>query len=685
MNLINLRKTIRHLPKNYEHRLLFVKEKFVLKNNQGVEVEKHVFYATLRDSWKRFTQEQVIDTGQIRQIIVDSWHNCVKNGISPFQKKVNRVLTENQIINNETMNRDLIEVSLPVMENLYKFVAGSGFIVTLTDDKGIILKIIGDQEVVNSMSKGNFIIGADWSEESAGTNAVGLAIKLDQPIQVINYEHFCICSHRSTCSAAAIHDTEGNLIGLLDMTGDFEKAHSHTLGMVVAAAHGIENQLESKHAWAKYNLANNYMNAIVESISQGMMAVNESGVITHINSYAIKVLQYSREAIIGRHIETYLKASFLNGNTNDLLGLTDQEVDIISNGNIKKAIISTRKIEGLPSGMKGTVIVFNEINRTRKLVQRMSGLDAKLTFKDILGENERFLTTVELAKNASSSLSNILLLGESGTGKDVFAQAIHNASQSSNGPFVAINCGAIPRELISSELFGYVDGAFTGAKRGGNLGKFEMADGGTIFLDEIGEMPLELQTILLRVIENKSVMRIGGRESIPVKVRVIAATNKDLAREIEKGNFRMDLYYRLNVISINLLPLREHKDDILLLCQNFIRKFNLQSEKNACELDDSIYGCFAEYDWPGNVRELYNILERSMNVCQGPKLLVTSLPNELTMKVQNRVSHSSIEELEKELISNLMIDYDGNITQIANELCIARTTLYRKLNKYNLK
>lgn len=657
-----------------------------MKNNQGIEFEKQVFYATLQDSWKKFIEGQSVNTGEIRQIILDSWHNSVKNGISPFQKKVNRVLTEKEIIYNENLNRDLIDASLPVVKNLYKFVAGSGFIVTLIDNKGIILKIVGDQEVVNSISKGNFIIGADWSEESAGTNAVGLAIKLDQPIQVINYEHFCICSHNSTCSAAPIHDTEGNIIGALNMTGDFKKAHAHTLGMVVAAVHGIDYQLKCRLAWAKYHIANSYMNAIVESISHGMMAVNEFGVITHINSYAIKVLQDNRDEIIGRDIKTYLKSSYFKENKNDLLGLTDQEVDIISNGKIKKAIISTRKIEGLPSGMKGTVIVFNEINRTRKLVQRMSGLEAKLTFKDILGKNEKFLSTVNLAKNGSYSLSNILLLGESGTGKDVFAQAIHNASQSSNGPFVAINCGAIPRELISSELFGYVDGAFTGAKRGGNPGKFEMADGGTIFLDEIGEMPLELQTILLRVIENKSIMRIGGQESIAVNVRIIAATNKDLIREVDQGSFRRDLYYRLNVISINLLPLREHKDDIPLLCQNFIQKMNHQLGKNVNEIEDAVYHCFNEYDWPGNIRELYNILERAMNICQDSKLLVGFLPNEFTcsQKVQNRVPHSSFEELEKELISNLMIDYAGNITRIANKLCIARTTLYRKLDKYDL-
>ncbi|WP_139314556.1 sigma-54-dependent Fis family transcriptional regulator [Desulfosporosinus metallidurans] len=657
-----------------------------MKNNQEIEFKKQVFYATLQDSWNNFIEGKSVNTGEVRQIILDSWHNSVKNGISPFQKKVNRVLTEKEIIYNENLNRDLIDVSLPVMENLYKFVAGSGFTVTLIDNKGIILKIVGDQEVVNSISKGNFIIGADWSEESAGTNAIGLAIKLDQPIQVISYEHFCICSHNSTCSAAPIHDTEGNIIGILDMTGDFEKAHSHTLGMVVAAVHGIDNQLESKYAWAKYNLANSYMNAIVESISQGMMAVNELGVITHINNYAIKVLQDNRDEIIGRDIKTYLKSSYFKENKKDLLGLTDQEVDIITNGKIKKAIISSRKIEGLPSGMKGTVIVFNEINRTRKLVQRMSGLEAKLTFNDILGKNEKFLSTVKLAKNASHSLSNILLLGESGTGKDVFAQAIHNASQSSNGPFVAINCGAIPRELINSELFGYVDGAFTGAKRGGNPGKFEMADGGTIFLDEIGEMPLELQTILLRVIENKSIMRIGGHDSIPVNVRVIAATNRDLIKEVDQGNFRRDLYYRLNVISINLLPLREHKDDIPLLCEHFIQKMNHLLGKDVNEIEDAVQQYFNAYDWPGNIRELYNILERSMNIAECSRLLVSFLPNEFTalQKVQNSVSHKSFDDLEKELISSLMTEHAGNITKVSNKLGIARTTLYRKLDKYNL-
>lgn len=657
-----------------------------LINNLVIDLKQQAFITTLRDSWNKFIKGESTETIEVRQVILNSWKKSARNGINPFQKKVNRVSTKKEIDYTEHLNKDLIDICLPVMENLYRFVAGSGFTVTLTDSKGVILKITGDQEVVDSISRGNFIVGADWSEESAGTNAIGLAIDLERPIQVISYEHYCICSHNSTCSAAPIHNTDGNIIGVLDMTGNCDKAHSHTLGMVVAAVHGIEKQIESRHAWAKYNVASSYMNALMESISEGVLAVSRLGIITHLNSKTAKIIQCDRSEILGSDINKFLKLSYLTEKGRDFSGLTDQEIDIISGGKVRKAIISSRRIEGLSEGMKETVIIINEIQRTRKLVQKMSGAEAKLTFNDLLGENEKFLSTVRLAKNASHSFSNILLLGESGTGKDVFAQAIHNASQNSSGPFVALNCGAIPRELISSELFGYIDGAFTGAKRGGNPGKFEMADGGTIFLDEIGEMPLELQTILLRVIENKSITRIGGQESIPINVRIIAATNRDLIREVEKGNFRMDLYYRLNVISIKLLPLREHKEDIPLLCQHFIQKINHQLRKDITGLDDKVYHCFEQYKWPGNVRELYNVLERAMNICQGTKLLVTALPNELTctQKTQSPLASNSFEDLEKQLISNLMIDYAGNITKISNKLGIARTTLYRKLDKYNL-
>ncbi|MGE4271744.1 MAG: sigma-54-dependent Fis family transcriptional regulator [Desulfitobacterium sp.] len=636
--------------------------------------------------WSNFIKGHSINLGLVRKVIYDSWCESLENGVDPYQKRVNKLLSAKEATELEKNNIDLIEHSLPIMKKLNKFVAGTGFTVTLTDKNGYILKIIGDQEVINSVSRGNFVVGADWSVESAGTNAIGLALKLDLAIQTISYEHFCICSHGSTCSAAPIHDTNGNIVGVLDMTGESKKAHPHTLGIIVAAVHGIEKQLETKFAWMKYQSAIIHKTAIMESISEGILAVDEALIITHANSCAAKILRREQCNLIGRSLYDFFRVPYLP----DLANVTDQEVDIISDQKVRKAIISIRKIEDLLPGMGEWVIIANEIARTKKLVQRMSGAEAKLTFNDIIGQEDNFLSTVGLAKIASHSYSNILLLGESGTGKDVFAQAIHNASNNANGPFIAINCGAIPRELIASELFGYTEGAFTGAKRGGNPGKFEMADGGTIFLDEIGEMPCELQTMLLRVIENKSITRIGGQDAIPVDIRIIAATNRDLLKEVEKGSFRKDLYYRLNVITINLLPLREHKKDIPLLVKKFVHKINSILHKNINNISDSVYQALMDYYWPGNVRELYNVIERAMNLCNGIELTTEALPAEIlrtSNKTMNRraIVSNSFEELEKQLIVDLFEEFNGNITHVAEKLGIARTTLYRKLYKYNLK
>ena len=639
----------------------------------------------LYTAWQKFVTEGRVDSDQVREVIMKSWYYCVNAGVDPYQKKVKELSEGQELQARLAENEELIKLSLPVMENLYQFVAGSGFTVTLADEEGVILNMIGDEDVTTSIARGNFVVGANWSETSAGTNSIGVALRFNKPIQIFSYEHFCICSHQSTCSAAPIHDTTGRIIGVLDMTGYYERVHSHTLGMVVAAVYGIEKQLESQEAWSRCRLEERYKHAVMESIADGILATDENGIITHINSSAARILQSEPEKILTKDILEFL-GPFTFGRTRSeaVKNFTDHEVDIIIGDKKKKGIVSTRPIEGLSGGRRGTVVLINEIHRTRKLVQRMAGAEAKLTFADILGQSESFLATVRLAKTAASGYSNILLLGDSGTGKDVFAQAIHNASNCSNGPFVAINCGAIPRDLISSELFGYTEGAFTGAKRGGNPGKFELADGGTIFLDEIGEMPLELQTILLRVLEQKSVVRIGGQEVIPVNVRVIAATNRNLAKEVEVGNFRRDLFFRLNVISILLLSLREHREDVRVLGIHFIKKMNALLGKEVSHVAESVWGYLQGFDWPGNVRELYNVLERAMNVAQGHELTVDTLPAEIIKTCSRRVSQRSFDEMEKELISTLLEECQGNMSLVATKLGIARSTLYRKLQKYDL-
>ncbi|HOO39759.1 MAG TPA: sigma 54-interacting transcriptional regulator, partial [Deltaproteobacteria bacterium] len=282
--------------------------------------------------------------------------------------------------------------------------------------------------------------------------------------------------------------------------------------------------------------------------------------------------------------------------------------------------------------------------------------------------------------------SNVLLLGESGTGKDVFAQAIHNNSERRNGPYVVINCAAIPRELIASELFGYDEGAFTGSKRGGNPGKFEIADGGTIFLDEIGEMPLELQTSLLRVIENKELMRIGGKRVRSINVRILAATNKDLVEDVSKGNFREDLYYRLNVFTIRLHPLRERRDDIPYLVDRFVKDICATMAKKITAVDDNVLQILMSYSWPGNVRELQNVLERAINIAPGDKLTANLLSEEVTRaprKPQYAHDNYSLKDIERQMIEN-MIKSNVSKADIAKKMNISRSTLYRKLELYGM-
>jgi PAS domain S-box-containing protein len=643
----------------------------------------------LKAAWYSFINGKKSGFQKLRPIVRESWERCRRAGVNPFQKVVPTVLAPEVLAARREKNREWLEIARPVMETLYRFVAGSGFVVAVADSEGYLLEVIGDKEVVQAIAKGNFIPGADWSELSAGTNSVGTTLIVNQPLQIFSYEHYCICSHRWTCSAAPIHDPDGNLIGVLDMTGSFEKVHPHTLGMVVAGADAIERQIAMKKAWRERDLANRIREALMESISEGILATDCNRRVIHMNQEAARLLGTKKERAVGLNIWEVLGGegagweAILSGQK----FITDQEMDVATPRGTVKLTVTSRPIRGNDGQCEGVVMILNEITRARKLTQRMSGAVARLTFDDMVGEDPKFQECLRLARAAASSDSTVLLLGESGTGKDILAQAIHNASPRAKGPFIAINCGAIPRDLIGSELFGYTEGAFTGARKGGSPGKFELADGGTIFLDEIGDMPLELQTTLLRVLEQKVITRIGGSAVLPVNVRVIAATNRDLATEVERGNFRRDLYYRLNVVTIRLIPLRERQGDIELLLWHFLERLGKQMGKYIRSVDERIWPLVRAYSWPGNIRELQNVVERALHLADGPALRPEHLPEEIrsvqsNLQVQKELL--PVPDYEKQIILKLLEENKGNLSRVANQLGIARTTLYRKMAKYGL-
>ena len=360
-------------------------------------------------------------------------------------------------------------------------------------------------------------------------------------------------------------------------------------------------------------------------------------------------------------------------------------------GRNKTCIVNVTPIKLFSStDLGGGVITFKENKAVLSMINKIVGANARFTFNDILGKSENITHSIKLATIAAKTDATILLQGESGTGKEMFAQAIHNASRRKDRPFVFLNCGAIPRDLVSSELFGYVEGAFTGAKRGGHPGKFELADGGTIFLDEIGDMPLDAQISLLRVLEDRKVVRVGGNDVIPINVRVIAATNKDLKKEVELGKFRSDLFYRINVMPIYTPPLRERKEDIKIFIEYFYEKFSESNEKHIKKVSESFYEGMINYNWPGNVRELQNVMQLVLNVAENNSVLTgKNLPSYVKEKenmgeISSTKQLLTLEQMEKNAIIQTLNDVNDNMAAAARILGIGRNTLYRKMEKYKI-
>jgi len=650
--------------------------------------------------WQEFVNGNFCNLEKVRTDILTSWQRCLGN-INPFQKKCSLILSNTELDNLCYANKELLETSTPVMADLYKFVQGSGFIIILSDAYGYLLKTIGDPNILSAVEKNNFIPGSNWAEKIMGTNAIGTSIVIDKPLQVFAAEHWCRSVHTAVCSCAPIHDPDsGQIIGALDMSSsDFMKVHSHTLGMAVAAVKSIESQIAAKRNLKLVQHGDQYKTLIMESISEGLLIIDNFGIITHINQRAIDFLSFQKN-VLGENIYTVLQNRFgRQENYEGLLSIlnskekTDSEFVAIhtESGLIKLTIISRFLYED--NKATGKIITIQETAKIKKIINRIAGNRARVFFKDIIGKNKEFLECVQIAEKVAKGVSNVLIIGESGTGKDMFAQAIHNASLRCNEPYIAINCAAIPRDLIGSELFGYTDGAFTGAKRGGNPGKFELADQGTIFLDEIGEMPLDMQTSLLRALEERTFTRIGGGTPIHVNVRIIAATSRDLVKEVSLGNFRSDLYYRLNVITINLPPLRERRDDVPVLIEYLTNKVALFMGKNIKQVAPNFIELCLSYDWPGNVRELQNIIEKAINLTNEPIISIHSVPTDSFINFKNKDILRGIgckntlnkikEDIENEQIRLALAKHGENKYSAAKELGIARSSLYRKLKKMN--
>lgn len=450
-------------------------------------------------------------------------------------------------------------------------------------------------------------------------------------------------------------------------------------------------------------LTNRQMELIIETISDGIVFFStESGVVLT-NEAMKKMLGDNLDGFIDNLNGTIFnhKNERIEALLRDSVPFQDAEMGFTANKAKLRFMVTGSVASSRDKNSIKLLFIFKQLQTVHSLVNRLSGARAEIEFQDIHSKNPGMLKLIEEAKATANSESTVLILGESGTGKEMFAQAIHNFSTRHKGPFVAINCGVIPRELIGSELFGYESGSFTGAKSGGNPGKFEFASGGTLFLDEIGDMPLEQQIALLRVLQEKTVMRIGSNTCIPVDVRIICATNKDLYHQAMNGNFRMDLFYRINVISLNIPSLRKRPEDIRLLFDMFLKRHTGNREPK--DVSSRVYQVLQQYRWPGNVREIQNLTERLVHIDNDGIIDLNDIPQEIinTMPSNPQSLGQSMADLseditnkdqlknilireEKEKLINLMLKHNQNITKVAEDMALSRTTVYKKLKKHGL-
>lgn len=649
----------------------------------------------IQNEWENFIQTGKLCSDEVISAeVLSSWARSKNRGIDP-NNVPNVMLSEEELGLRIERNSQLLKVATPFLQAIAENVEGTGFRVDLFDADQYLLWYCGDRKVLEDSEKRSLIRpGICRSEATCGTNAINLAALLEKPVQLIGPEHYNVALQHWTCSAVPIKDESGKVIAVINAAGYYWLIHRHTLGMMTALGKSIEYCLMQRSIRKELEQTNSFNNEIIESITDALIVVNTDGRVAMANKAAKNALGTEAQDIIGYTAEALWEQ---NNPFDEVLSteqaILDREISFVRKGKTIRLVGTIRPINFREKGLQGVIGTFRGINHTRGMIKNFVGWKAHFSFENLIGESQDFRQAIRLAKETAKMGSNILIQGESGTGKELFAQAIHTASDYSEGPFVVVNCAAIPSGLLESELFGYEGGAFTGAKKGGQPGKFELAEGGTFFLDEINSLPIEMQAKLLRTLQNKTVIRLGGTEEIPIKVRVIAASNTDIWQMVQRGEFREDLFYRINVITVNIPPLRDRENDIELLVQGILGAKGMPADI----MDVSAIDVLKGYNWPGNIRELENVLERSFVLAKARGATTIAAEDVLTYPGINRETKKvdmrpgpvgketpGLKSVEKEAIMRALLASNGNISVAANSLGVARNTLYRKMKRFGI-
>lgn len=644
----------------------------------------------IMSSWERFLSGDEAASDALRRLIDDSWRRCQVASVDPGRYQAPPPIGENSLHTLRDECGELLTASAPVMASARDFLSETGTVMVLTDQSGTILNLEGDMSTRGAAENVHLLSGANWSELACGTNAIGTALEVGQPVQIHSAEHYCAGIKRWSCSATVIRDPyDGSILGVVDVSGLSASYSRHSLALVVATAGRIENRLAKIELGIRYRLLEGCVDRLSGTSADGIIVFDRRGRAIKANgraSAALADLGIGELAVAPDGLAS-LSLSWKKGRR-----APDERPEwmreewlepVIQNGEHIGAVLTLPGRRNAASGRVSSAVFSCDAAE-------------KGAFERVVGESPALLQAVGRAQQLAKSRVPVLLLGETGVGKDVFARCIHESGATRDAPFVALNCGGFSRELLTSELFGYTEGSFTGARRGGMIGKIEAADGGTLFLDEIGEMPIDLQPHFLRVLEEGEVYRLGENKPRKVNFRLIAATNRDLRKEIQAGRFRMDLFYRVAVTSINIPSLRERAADIPLLGDYYLRRLSLQHGLEPRVLSPGAIELLRQYGWPGNIREFRNVMESMLLTARGHVLTEADLPADLVttlagdspaaLDVQgDERDLTCLENAERDAILRAIKGCRGNMTAVARELGIAKSTVYVKLKRFGLE
>lgn len=634
-------------------------------------------------AWHEFQRTGYCGESAPSPPILRSWQRCAALGLSPDATVATlaRPLSASQ--------QTLLNWVRSAIEDLYQFIDQPGFVVLLADAQGLALDLQGDPRILEQVRSYGLRHGASLAEEHIGTNAVDLALREAQPIQTIGAEHYCTCFHDLVFAAAPLFDVAGQALGSLAIVTRARAAHPHLLALAIAAAQALYNQLRNEQLLAEANKHLAELYATLETINEGLIFVSPQNDIRHVNNLAAQMLGVTARTVAGRPFDEAIEIpTLLRLALRERRELTDQELLWQGNKGALAAMCSLHPIWDHCRRYLGALITLRPTHSVHRLVQRVVGAQAQFTFSDIIGQSQAILPVLHQAHLAANSKACVLLRGEPGVGKTIFAQAIHNASLRADGPFVQVNCAAIPRALLASELFG-VEGGDDQSEHRSRPGKMELAQGGVLFLREVGALSLDLQTNLLRAIEMKHIIRVGGHRVVPIDVRIMTTDGPDLERQIAEGRFRADLAARLSAFSITIPPLRERGDDLLLLVNHLLMIVSERMGRHVVLAPDALQAMGA-YPWSGNVRELEVTLERMIQSTEKNVLTLNDLPQPIALVAgsialpdQPRLIDSQ-SLAECEAIVRAGRRAAGHLGRTASLLGISRATLWRKMRAYGL-